>query len=67
MSSPAAESSISRARRSRVSSRFALITRWIAVRRYHGGLESKYSDAAVFARSRASYSAGSSAFSRSNE
>ena len=51
---------LSPAAAARVSSRFALITRWMAVRRYQGGRESKYSAAALFARSRASYSGASS-------
>jgi len=38
-------------RRSRVSSRFALITQWMAVRRYHGGCASKKAAALRSARS----------------
>ena len=65
---PAAESSISWASRlNLVSSRLALTTQWVAVRRYHGAWASKNSAAASCSRSRSAYSAGSSAASRALE
>ena len=52
---PAAESSISAcSRRSRVSGRLALVTQWIAARRYEGGRAWNHSHAAASARKRCS-------------
>lgn len=54
-------------RRRRVSSRLALMTQWIAVRRYPAGCASNQALAALLLRSAAAKGNGSTAAPRSNE